>query len=211
MTTIFISGSREIPFLPEEVKCRIDRIIDRGFDIVIGDSEKGVDSKVIGYLSSCEYPRVTVYTIHDRPRAKGALESWDVRKITPVAERKVNADGSTRNARELETAKDVAMGDTADFGLVIWKSSSPNRFGKESASKGSLRNMHQLLADGKPVVLFMYEDSSQSDIEFSNLELRTIDDLERVIAECNEVVKSAYEAIVRQSRKETTAQEALFD
>ena len=210
MTTVFISGSRDIPFLPKQAKTRIDRIIDRGFSVVVGDSEKGVDANVIEYLSTCNYSQVTVYTIHEEPRVKSVLDTWDVCRVEPETSKRIGADGSDRNARERETAKDAAMGEIADYGLVIWKSSSPNRFGRESTSKGSLRNMHQLLSQAKPVVLYKYVSDNQPDSGFECLELRTLDDLARVVSGCSDVVKQAYETIVHKSEKEHSAQEALF-
>ena len=106
MTTIFISGSREIPFIPDEVRERVDRIIDSGFDIVVGDSERGVDSAILRYLESRSYENVSVYTIHDKPRVKGVLEAWRICKIAPETETKTDKAGNVRNRRELETAKD---------------------------------------------------------------------------------------------------------
>ena len=154
MTTIFISGSREIPYVPDEVRERVDRIIDSGFDIVVGDSERGVDAAILRYLESRTYKNVTVFTIHDRPRVKGILDAWDVRKIESDSNVKTDKAGNVRNRREFETAKDQAMGAIADFGFVIWQSTYVNRFGNTSVSKGSLRNMYQLLSAGRPVVLY---------------------------------------------------------
>ena len=201
MTTVFISGSREIPYLPEESRIRIDRIMQQGFDVVVGDSERGVDAKVTEYLADCGYGRVTIYTIHDRPRVKSVLDFWRVRKIEPAVEKKIGPDGRVRNARELEIAKDEAMGAASDYGLVIWKDSFTNRFGRPSASKGSLRNMHQLLASGKPVVLYRLVDDGGAGTAFNCIEMRRVGDLQSVVDGCPAVVQSAYADIVKRYDK----------
>lgn len=211
MTTIFISGSREIPYIPESVTARVDKIIDSGFGIVIGDSEKGVDAAIIRYLASCNYPNVSVYTIHGKPRARDILDCWNVCRIEPDIEEKSDASGNIRNRRELETEKDRAMGNAADFGLVIWKSSYKNRFGRESASKGSLRNMHQLLSENKPVVLYKASSDAEEDNEigFYCYELRSIEDLGKVLDGDPEVVVKAYNEIEKSSKRRREA--SLFD
>ncbi len=191
MTTIFISGSREIPFIPDEVRERVDRIIDSGFDIVVGDSERGVDSAILRYLESRSYENVSVYTIHDKPRVKDVLEAWRICKIAPETETKTDKAGNVRNRRELETAKDRAMGEVADFGLVVWQSTYPNRFGNTSVSKGSLRNMHQLLSVGRPVVLYKATTGSLDDA-FSCYELRTLEELGELVSTEPDIVGRAY-------------------
>lgn len=200
MTTIFISGSRSLGFLPDEFKQRIGRIIERGYDIVIGDSEKGADALAIRYLSECKYDHVTVYTTHDKPRLKGLPDCWKVHVDQSGIEPKSASVGRVRNARERETTKDKAMSVASDYGLVAWQSCALNRFGTLSASKGSLRNMHQLLLDDKPVILYKArEEMPDAPLEFRCLELRTVGDLDDVVNECPDVVKKAYKAIVEQN------------
>ena len=201
MTTIFISGSREIPYVPDEVRERVDRIIDSGFDIVVGDSERGVDAAILRYLESRTYENVTVFTIHDRPRVKGILDAWDVRKIEPDSNVKTDKAGNVRNRRELETAKDQAMGAIADFGLVIWQSTYVNRFGNTSVSKGSLRNMYQLLSAGRPVVLYKTPSVEFDDETFSCHELRSLEDLEALTSTEPSVVGRALAELEKAAQK----------
>lgn len=197
MTTIFISGSRSLGFLPDEFKQRIERIIEKGYDIVIGDSEKGVDALTIRYLTECQYNHVAVYTTHDKPRLEGLPDCWKVHVEQPGSEPKFDSAGQVRNARERETAKDKAMAVVSDYGLVAWQSCALNRFRTLSASKGSLRNMYQLLLDDKPVIL--YKAREETPEEFRCLELRTVDDLGDVVNECPDVVKKVYKVIVERN------------
>lgn len=209
MATIFISGSREIPLIPDKVRIRIDRIIDSGFDIVVGDSERGVDAAILSYLHSHAYEHVAVYTIHEKSRVRTLLDTWYVRKIEPAAATKTDRSGNVRNRRELETEKDRAMGDVADFGLVVWQSTYTNRFGNTSVSKGSMRNMHQLLSAGKPVVLYKaFTDGFNDDDAFSCHELRTLAELDELISSEIDVVGKAYAEIKKVARNTFST---LFD
>ena len=195
MTTIFISGSREIQFVPDEVRARVDRIIDSGFDIVVGDSERGVDSAILRHLESRSYANVSVYTIHEKPRIKSAHDSWHVCRIEPTAAAKTDKAGKVRNRRELETEKDKAMGAVADFGLVVWQRIYPNRFGNISVSKGSLRNMHQLLIADKPVVLYKASLAASEEPSFDCFELKSLSELEELVASEPSIVGRAYSEI----------------
>ena len=207
MTTIFISGSREISHIPDEVLVRVDRLIDSGFDVVVGDSERGVDAAMLRYLAARSYENVAVYTIHDKPRAGRALGSWRVCKIEPTAAAKTDEAGNVRNRRELETEKDRAMGEVADFGLVVWQSTYVNRFGKTSVSKGSLRNMYQLLSAGKPVVLYKASPGGFGDCSFECHELRSLVELEELVSSEPGAVAKAFSEICRASRP---AEQTLF-
>lgn len=53
MPTVFIAGSRQITRLPAEVKSRVETMIDKGFQILVGDAN-GADKAVQTYLSSAE-------------------------------------------------------------------------------------------------------------------------------------------------------------
>lgn len=195
MTTIFISGSREIRFIPDRARARVDRIIDSGFDIVVGDSERGVDSAILRYLESRSYANVSVYTIHEKPRIKNVHDSWHVYRVESIAAVKTDKAGRVSNRRELETEKDKAMGVAADFGLVIWQSTYTNRFGNISVSKGSLRNMHQLLIANKPVVLYKASLSASDESSFDCFELKSLSELEELVSSEPDIVGRAYSEI----------------
>ena len=208
MTTIFISGSREIPFVPDEARARVDRIIDSGFDIVVGDSERGVDAVILRYLESREYENVSVYTVHDKPRVESILPAWGICTIEPATAAKTDKAGNVRNRREIETEKDRAMGAIADFGLVIWQSTYTNRFGNKSVSKGSLRNMHQLLGANKPVVLYKGSSVEFDDMSFDCYELKSLEDLSTLVFSEPEIVAKAYADIKKAT---TNSNLTLFD
>lgn len=205
MATIFISGSRVIPFLPEEAKCRLDRIIQEGHDVVIGDSDKGVDAMIAAYFADNNYDRISIYTTRPVPRLKTVLPSWKTVIVNSEIDKKVDKQGNVVNQRDIETKKDKAMGDVADFGFVIWKPEYPNRFGKASVSKGSLRNMVQLLSDSKPVVLYRLDGS---DGTFNLIELRNKQELNSLIENESPLVQRSYASILDNSSEDN--QERLF-
>jgi adenine-specific DNA-methyltransferase len=104
-TTIFVSGSRSIKFLPPGALQALDRIMAQGFIILVGDC-LGVDVLIQRYLLAKGYRQVTVCHINARPRHNLGFNSMQVQ--------------GTR-----QTDKEAYMGRTANFGLAIWDGASP--------------------------------------------------------------------------------------
>jgi len=100
-TTIFVSGSRSITFLPSSAL----QALDQGFTILVGDCF-GVDLAFQRYLSAKGYRQVTVCHINARPRHNLGFNSMQV-------------------SGTHQTDKDSYMGRTANFGLAIWDGASP--------------------------------------------------------------------------------------
>ncbi len=123
MTTVFIAGSISIRQLAPKVQERIMNIVRQDFEIVVGDAD-GVDTLIQQFLQDLKYPRVTLFCTGNAPRNK--LGNWPVQ---PVASR--HAPGS----RAYFTAKDLAMAEAADSGLMIW----------DARSSGTLSNVIELL------------------------------------------------------------------
>ena len=74
MTKVFIAGSRQIARLPAEVKNRIDTMVDKGFQILVGDAN-GADKAVQRYLADkAERPRA----LHGEPLPK---QCWHLAHI----------------------------------------------------------------------------------------------------------------------------------
>ena len=48
-STVFVAGSRQISRLPAEVKTRLDTMVEKGFQILVGDAN-GADKAVQRYL-----------------------------------------------------------------------------------------------------------------------------------------------------------------
>ena len=67
MTRVFIGGSRHITRLEAEVRRRLDRIVEKGLPVVIGDAN-GADKAVQRYLSDRQFQRVEVFSADESPR-----------------------------------------------------------------------------------------------------------------------------------------------
>ena len=60
MTKVFIGGSRRVTRLNADVQRRIDKIIEQGFAILVGDAN-GADKAVQTYLRTRRYNKVDVF------------------------------------------------------------------------------------------------------------------------------------------------------
>ena len=133
MTTVFLSGSRTIGRINNEVRFRLDNMIENDHAIVVGDAN-GADKAMQAYLAEREYGDVTVYFVGDAPRNN--VGGWP--------EKRVPADEKLPG-RNFYSQKDRYMSKLADFGLVLWN-------GK---SAGSVQNMIWLLSNGKKAVVYL--------------------------------------------------------
>ena len=132
MTKVFISGSRQVSRLNADVKRRIDRIIEQGFPVLIGDAN-GADKAVQQYLHSRRYETVEVFC--SGGECRNNLGNWRVRAV---------AAGQTRKDFDYHTAKDEQMAQEASVGLMIW----------DGKSAGTLANAARLVREHKKVVVY---------------------------------------------------------
>lgn len=124
---VVISGSRSISLLPKEAIESIDRIIEQGFEILVGDAP-GIDALVQQYLKSKGYGFVTVYFIGTKPRNNAGFQCHKLSQ-KELAEYSVKTGiGSSYSAR------DNFMCSQADFGLAIW----------DGISRGTAQNIKRV-------------------------------------------------------------------
>jgi len=142
MTAVFIAGSMKIKHLHPKVKERIDNIVRSGLDVYVGDAD-GADTSVQEYLRELNHSLVTVFCTGDAPRNN--VGCWPVRSITTK-----HASGT----RAFFTAKDLAMAEAAEYGLMIW----------DSKSTGTLSNVLELLCRHKKSVVFVNKDRAFSTV-----------------------------------------------
>ena len=164
---VFISGSRSQRSIPKAAQDSLDAIIKQGIGILIGDSDKGVDSEIIDFLRAPLYEHVTLYTIFGSPRVKPE-PGWSVRSIKADA---------TLKPQQRQMAKDRAMANDADWGMALFNPIEKNRYGALQVSSGTLRNTIQMLLQGK-VVKFFYVFEG----EMACRNLKKLEDLESLIA-----------------------------
>lgn len=152
MTKVFIAGSRQISRLPVEVRTRIDTMLDKGFQILVGDAN-GADKAVQRYLAEKAYLNVLVHCMENHCRNN--VGNWPTREVA-----------APRGARGFDyySLKDHAMAQAAEYGLMLW----------DGKSKGTINNVVNLSRDGKPVVVYLAPKK-----QF--LTVKAIDDLRSVL------------------------------
>lgn len=133
MTTVFIGGSRRLARLNEQIRAKLAEIADRRLRILIGDAN-GADRAVQSQLAEWGYSNVTVYFVGSKPRNNEG--GWPLLKVSAPSRSK----GS-----EYYAAKDKAMAQEADCGLMIW----------DGESRGTLSNVRNLIREEKPVAVYV--------------------------------------------------------
>ncbi len=164
MPTVFIAGSIKIKKLHPYFVDRIAKIVADKLDVIVGDAN-GADRSVQIELSRQMAENVTVYYSDDKPRNN--LGNWKEKRVRTTAK---------PGTREFFSAKDLAMADVADFGLMIW----------DTASTGTLSNVFELLRGGKKCVIFVNKNKN-----FINV--KEPDDILKLIAVMSEGAKARAE------------------
>jgi hypothetical protein len=131
---VFVAGSRALTRLNEALRQRLDRIMAGHFAILIGDAN-GADKAVQVYLAAKRYEKVTVYCTG--PRCRNNIGPWPIKTVAPPP--------GVRSGFEYYAAKDRAMAADASHGLMIW----------DGESRGTFTSVVNLVAESKPVVLYL--------------------------------------------------------
>jgi hypothetical protein len=136
MQKVFLSGSRKIKTLPQAVKERVDNIIGKGFQIVVGDAN-GADKAFQTYLETKHYNNVIVFCMNSDCRNN--VGNWDVKPIHSNEKKKDFKFYST---------KDEEMAKVADFGLMVW----------DLESNGTFNNIYNLASQNKSSVVYIEKE-----------------------------------------------------
>jgi hypothetical protein len=156
MTTIFVSGSRKISRLNEEIRERLANIIDKEFSVIVGDAN-GSDKAIQTFFHERGYNHVTVYC--SGQICRNNVGFWE--------ECHISVDPKL-TGRDFYTEKDKTMALEADYGLVLW----------DGKSTGSIRNVFEMVNKNKPVLLYFSPSKAF-------LNLRTTEDVEALLSQCN--------------------------
>ncbi|MBE0472374.1 MAG: hypothetical protein IBX55_23060 [Methyloprofundus sp.] len=156
MTTVFISGSRHLSRLSQDVKARLENVINQHFAVVVGDAN-GVDKAVQAYLCEVGYEAVTVFCAGEKCRNN--LGHWQVKRIEVEPSLK---------GRAFYTVKDKKMAEVADYGFVLW----------DGKSQGSYNNILELLGQGKKALVYFAPNK-----QFTTV--KTAADLEALLKLCS--------------------------
>ena len=180
---VFVSGSRNMQDLNRREIClsavynAIVRHCLRGERIVIGDSERGVDSAVIDRLKKYKYTNVSIYTIKSAPRISQLPSEW---KVTTV----VSDSKESQNEQERQMKKDAEMSKVADCGIAVFNPAIVNRYQNLQISSGTLRNVVHMLSREKkrvPVEFFYWING-----KMKHKILKNLDDLAQIIEKYKE-------------------------
>jgi hypothetical protein len=129
---VFIAGSRNISWLNDDIKRRVDNIIDKSLTVIVGDAN-GADKAIQQYLKNKNYKNVTIFCMEGGCRNN--IGGWPTRII--------KAANPHRRDFAYYSTKDKAMAAEADYGLMLW----------DGQSRGTLTNVVNLLQNGIPVVI----------------------------------------------------------
>jgi len=132
--------------------------------VIIGDAN-GSDKAIQQYLAAKNYKNVVVFCMGDHCRNN--LGNWPTRHISPGHDRK---DFAYYAAKDLEMAKE------ASCGFMLW----------DGKSKGTLNNILNLLSKKKKVVVYF-------SLEKMCHTLRSLDDLEKLLAKCSDADRRRFE------------------
>ncbi len=151
--TVFIAGSRKISRLPAEVKERVDTMVEKGFQILVGDAN-GADKAVQRYLAEKAYPNVLVHCMENHCRNN--VGNWPIRQVS--------APSGVRGF-DYYSLKDLAMAQVAEYGLMLW----------DGKSKGTINNVVTLSRRNKPIVVYIAPSKSFQTV-------RALEDLKDILA-----------------------------
>lgn len=132
MTKVFIGGSRRLTRLNAAIRHRMDRIIENGLLVLVGDAN-GADKAVQLYLKASGYGNVEVFCSNGACRNN--LGNWPLRVV--------KAPGTAKSF-EFYAAKDRQMAQESSIGFMLW----------DGNSKGTRANILRLLDQQKKVVVY---------------------------------------------------------
>lgn len=152
MTKVFVSGSLRIKHLDKKVVDRLNNIVSKDMQVIVGDAD-GVDSSIQHYLKNKEVNAVIVYCSGESPRNN--LGFWTTKQIKTSYK---------AGSRDFFTAKDKQMAHDCDYGFMVW----------DTKSTGTLSNVIELLNNKKKSVVYINKTK-----EFLNI--IDVNDLEKLI------------------------------
>jgi adenine-specific DNA-methyltransferase len=176
MTKVFIGGSRRVSHLNEPIRIRLDRIIEKGLPVIIGDAN-GADKAVQQYLNSRNYPNVEVFC--SGHVCRNNVGNWKQRQVSSASREKTF---------EFYATKDRTMADDATVGLMVW----------DGKSKGTLLNVFRLLKQQKKAVVYNADEKCF-------YELKDLTHWEEFISKCDGELRSRIERQAALENRESSA------
>ena len=172
MTKVFISGSMRIKNLDENVKFRLEHIVESEHEVIVGDAD-GVDTSIQDFFRQKNYSKVTVYCTGGQPRNN--VGRWPVKNIE---------SSFSPGTRAFFTSKDIAMAKDCDFGLMVW----------DTKSTGTLSNAIELLASEKKSRVYVNKEKIF-------VRIAEVKDLEHLVSYMSEFAYKKADAKIKLTNK----------
>ncbi len=155
MAKVFVAGSRNLSRLAPSVTAKIEEMMRRKAEFLIGDAN-GADKAVQRFLAQSGYKPVVIYHVGV---CRNNVGSWPSRPVETM---------ETGKSFAFYAAKDAAMARDADCGFMLW----------DGRSQGTLNNMEALVAKGKKTLVYFSP-------ERRFFKLASAHDLEELLSRCD--------------------------
>lgn len=133
MSSVFIGGSRKVSRLNNLIRDRLENVIKKDLDVLIGDAN-GSDKAIQKFFHSKTYKNVTVYCSGEECRNN--VGDWE--EVHVKVERK-------KKDRVFYGMKDIRMAEDCDYGLMLW----------DGESSGTMSNLVNVLNRGRTCLLYI--------------------------------------------------------
>lgn len=173
MTCVMLGGSRHISKLNDDVRRRLERIVQQQFKVVVGDAN-GADKAFQRYLADRSFSGAEVFCSGETPRNN--LGDWSCRRVSTKAK---------PGTFDFYAAKDRAMAVEATIGFFLW----------DGDSVGTMLNVWRLMKVHKTSLIFV-----QPKREFA--EVRSQADWRSLFAIANAEVQADIEKKIRAEQVE---------
>lgn len=133
MSSIFIGGSRKIAKLNDLIRVRLEDVMKKDLEVLIGDAN-GSDKAIQKFFQSKSYKNVTVYCSGEECRNN--VGDWE--EVHVEVERK-------KKDRFFYGVKDIRMAEDSQYGLMLW----------DGESSGTMSNLVNILNRGRTCLLYI--------------------------------------------------------
>lgn len=157
---VFIGGARQLHLLNKQVIQKLNNILTKNYDILVGDAN-GIDASVQKYYNDNDYRSVTVYASNGK--ARNNIGNWEIQDV--------RVDKSVTGFN-FYAAKDLRMAQDADCGFMIWN-------GK---SRGTWNNVINLCKQEKFVIVYISTEKKFHHVSNMNQVLELKEHIDRLSA-----------------------------
>ena len=134
---VFIAGSINISCLNDIIRKRIDNIIEKQYEVLVGDAN-GADKATQSYLFEKHYQNVVVYC--SGKKCRNNIGNWNTYNVEVP---------SNLSGLKFYMQKDKKMADDANYGFMLW----------DGKSAGTLSNILELLKRQKSTLVYFSPDT----------------------------------------------------